>query len=102
MSNKCQPQVSSPQPSPPERSDDGIPVENNHLSEAEAYNRAFYHSGPLGQFLLIMLVAFLSLLMFAFALEGITSQFNMIAASSFGMHSEIGAISTASELINGI
>lgn len=103
MSNKCQPHVSTPQPSPPERSDaDDNPVDNIRLSEAEAYNRAFYHSGPLGQFLLIMLVAFLSLLMFAFALEGITSQFNMIAASSFGMHSEIGAISTASELINGI
>ena len=88
MSNKCQPHVSTPQPSPPERSDaDDNPVDNIRLSEAEAYNRAFYHSGPLGQFLLIMLVAFLSLLMFAFALEGITSQFNMIAASSFGMHS---------------
>lgn len=49
-----------------------------------------------------MLIAFLSLLMFAFSLEGITSQFNMIAASSFGMHSEIGAINTASEIINGI
>ena len=103
MFSKCRPHVSSLQPSPPETSDpNGSPVDNIHLSEAEAYNRAFYHSGPLGQLLLIMLIAFLSLLMFAFSLEGITSQFNMIAASSFGMHSEIGAINTASEIINGI
>lgn len=103
MFSKCQPHVSSLQPSPRETSDpNGSPVDNIHLSEAEAYNRAFYHSGALGQLLLILLIAFLSLLMFAFSLEGITSQFNMIAASSFGMHSEIGAINTASEIINGI
>lgn len=128
MSNKCQPHVLLSQPSPPERPDANISTldkagayasqnnaksdfetgtpQNHHdntpLSEAEAYNRALYHSGALGQLLLIILIAFLSLLMFAFALEGITSQFNMIAASSFDMHSEIGAINTASELINGI
>lgn len=103
MFSKCRPHVSSLQPSPRETSDpNGSPVDNIHLSEAEAYNRAFYHSGALGQLLLILLIAFLSLLMFAFSLEGITSQFNMIAASSFGMHSEIGAINTASEIINGI
>lgn len=72
------------------------------VSKVEAFNRVLYQSGS-GKFLLITLVVSIGLTMFAYALDqGITSQFNVIAASSFGHHAEIGTINTASQIIRAI
>lgn len=53
--------------------------------------------------MLITLVVSIGLTMFAYALDqGITSQFNTMAASAFSMHAELGAINTASQIIRAI
>ena len=76
---------------------------NSDPRSVEAFHRVLYHSGASGRFLLITIIFSLSLTMFVYALDGgITSQFDIIAASSFNKHAEVGAVNTASTLINGI
>lgn len=73
------------------------------VSSVEAFNRVLYHSGKRGKVLLITLVFSIGLTMFAYALDqGITSQFNTMATSSFSMHAELGAVNTASQIIRAI
>jgi hypothetical protein len=73
------------------------------VSKVEAFNRVLYNSGGSGKLLLITLVLSIGLNMFAYALDqGITSQFNVIAASSFGHHAEIGTVNTASQIIRAV
>ncbi|CAG8109384.1 unnamed protein product [Penicillium salamii] len=73
------------------------------VSSVEAFNRVLYHSGKKGKVLLITLVFSIGLTMFAYALDqGITSQFNTMATSSFSMHAELGAVNTASQIIRAI
>lgn len=73
------------------------------VSKVEAFNKVLYHSGKSGKILLITLVVSIGLTMFAYALDqGITSQFNTMAASAFSMHAELGAINTASQIIRAI
>lgn len=70
------------------------------VSKVEAFNKVLYHSGKSGKLLLITLVNFIGLTMFAYALDqGITCQFNTMAASSLSMHAELGAVNTASQII---
>lgn len=69
----------------------------------EALNKVLYHSGHAGILLLTIIVISLGLTLFAYALDGgITPQFDIIAASSFNMHAQIGAINTASSIISGV
>lgn len=73
------------------------------LGPVEASHKVLYESGLSGKILLAILVLSLSLTMFVYALDGgITPQFDIIAASSFSMHAQVGAVNTASTLINGI
>lgn len=73
------------------------------ISKVEAFNKALYRSGPSGRILLYVLVVSLGLTMFAYALDqGITYQFNAIAASAFSHHAELGAVNTASAIIRAI
>lgn len=73
------------------------------ISKVEAFNKALYRSGPSGRLLLYVLVVSLGLTMFAYALDqGITYQFNALAASAFSHHSELGAVNTASSIIRAI
>lgn len=73
------------------------------VSKVEAFNRVLYHSGPSGKMLLLTLVVSIGLTMFAYALDqGITSQFNTMATSSFSMHAELGAVNTASQIIRAV
>ncbi|KAJ5165893.1 siderophore-dependent iron transporter [Penicillium capsulatum] len=73
------------------------------VSKVEAFNRVLYHAGPSGKMLLLTLVVSIGLTMFAYALDqGITSQFNTMATSSFSMHAELGAVNTASQIIRAI
>lgn len=69
----------------------------------EAFHKVLYGSGLSGRILHAILVLSLSLTMFVYALDGgITPQFDIIASSSFSMHAQVGAVNTASMLINGI
>ncbi|KAI7663834.1 hypothetical protein KC318_g8095, partial [Hortaea werneckii] len=73
------------------------------ISKVEAFNKALYRSGASGRLLLYVLVVSLGLTMFAYALDqGITYQFNAIAASAFSHHAELGAVNTASAIIRAI
>ncbi|KAM0714484.1 hypothetical protein Q7P37_010271 [Cladosporium fusiforme] len=73
------------------------------ISKVEAFNKALYRSGTSGKLLLYVLVLSLGLSMFAYALDqGITYQFNAIAASAFSHHAELGAVNTASAIIRAI
>lgn len=73
------------------------------VSKVEAFNKALYRSGPSGKLMLYVLVLSLALTMMAYALDqGITSQFNAIAASAFSHHAELGAVNTATSIIRAI
>lgn len=72
------------------------------VRKVEAFNKALYSSSS-GKILLYTLAASIGLTMFAYALDqGITYNFTIIAASAFGHHSQIGAITTASQIIRGV
>lgn len=73
------------------------------VRKVEAFNKVLYQSGRSGKLLLVTLVLSIGLTMFGYALDqGITSQFTVIAASTFDRHAEIGAINTASQIIRGV
>ncbi|KAL1888444.1 hypothetical protein Sste5346_009561 [Sporothrix stenoceras] len=74
------------------------------VSRVEAFNKVLYQSGRKGKILLWMLGISIFLTMFVYALDqGITSSiFSTLAASTFGVHSQIGTVSTASQIIRAI
>lgn len=73
------------------------------VTKVEAFNRVLYNSGKAGKITLIVLVISLGLTMFAYALDqGITYQFNAIAASAFSHHAELGAVNAATAIIRAI
>lgn len=79
------------------------PTECPTSTTVEALNKVLYHSGHTGLLLLAIIVTSLGLTLFAYALDGgITPQFDIIAASSFEMHAQIGAINTATSIISGV
>lgn len=79
------------------------PTECSTSTTVEALNKVLYHSGHAGLLLLTIIVISLGLTLFAYALDGgITPQFDIIAASSFNMHAQIGAINTATSIISGV
>ncbi|KHN96180.1 Major facilitator superfamily domain, general substrate transporter [Metarhizium album ARSEF 1941] len=74
------------------------------VNRVEAFNRQLYQSGKRGKLLLWLLAISIGLTMFAYALDmGITTGiFSTLATSSFGVHSELGAVSTASQIIRAV
>nr|ACV31217.1 major facilitator superfamily siderophore-iron transporter [Sporothrix schenckii] len=74
------------------------------VSRVEAFNKVLYRSGKKGKVLLWLLGISIFLTMFVYALDqGITSTiFSTLAASTFGVHSQIGTVSTASQIIRAI
>lgn len=86
-----------------EKGDELAPESHDASGSFEALNKVIYHSGLSGRLFLITIIVSLGLTMFVYALDqGITPQFDMIAASSFAMHAQLGAVNTASTLISGI
>ncbi|KAK7409431.1 hypothetical protein QQX98_008392 [Neonectria punicea] len=74
------------------------------VSRVEAFNKVLYQSGKSGKILLWLLGVSIGLTMFAYALDqGITSSiFTTMASSTFGQHSSLAAVSTASQIIRAI
>ncbi|KAF7562603.1 hypothetical protein G7046_g1519 [Stylonectria norvegica] len=74
------------------------------VSKVEAFNKVLYQSGRSGKILLWLLGISIGLTMFAYALDqGITSTiFTTMASSTFGQHSQLAAVSTASQIIRAI
>lgn len=74
------------------------------VSKVEAFNKVLYQSGKSGKILLWLLGISIGLTMFAYALDqGITSTiFTTMATSTFGQHSSLAAVSTASQIIRAI
>ncbi|KUI54240.1 Siderophore iron transporter 3 [Cytospora mali] len=74
------------------------------VSKVEAFNKVLYQSGPTGKILLWLLGVSIGLTMFAYALDqGITSTiFTTMASSTFGQHSSLAAVSTASQIVRAI
>ena len=73
------------------------------IGHVEAYHKVLYHTGPSGRLFLFTIIVSLGLTMSAYAIDqGITPQFNLIAASSFSRHAQLGVVTTASTLISGI
>lgn len=74
------------------------------VSRVEAFNKVLYQSGKSGKVLLWLLGASIGLTMFAYALDqGITTTiFTTMASSTFGQHSQLAAVSTASQVIRAI
>ncbi|KAK7729788.1 hypothetical protein SLS53_009204 [Cytospora paraplurivora] len=74
------------------------------VSKVEAFNKVLYQSGPTGKILLWLLGVSIGLTMFAYALDqGITSSiFTTMASSTFGEHSSLAAVSTASQIVRAI
>ncbi|KAF4981720.1 hypothetical protein FZEAL_2522 [Fusarium zealandicum] len=74
------------------------------VSRVEAFNKVLYQSGRSGKVLLWLLGVSIGLTMFAYALDqGITTTvFNLMASSTFGQHSSLAAVSTASQIIRAI
>lgn len=74
------------------------------VSKVEAFNRVLYQSGPKGKILLWLLGLSIGLTMFVYALDqGITTSiFTTMATSTFGQHSSLAAVSTASQIIRAI
>jgi MFS family permease len=74
------------------------------VSRVEAFNKAMYQSGETGKILLWLLGISIWLTMFAYALDmGITTSiFGTLATSTFGLHSQLGAVNTASQIIRAI
>ncbi|KAB8264271.1 major facilitator superfamily domain-containing protein [Aspergillus pseudonomiae] len=77
--------------------------ENAGSSSVAGLNEVFYRTGLTGHLFLVVIIISLGLTMFVYAMdEGVTQQFTLIAASSFSMHAQLGAVNTASTVINGI
>lgn len=74
------------------------------VSRVEAFNKVLYKSGRSGKILLWLLGISVGLTMFAFALDqGITTNiFTTMATSTFGKHSALAAVNTASQIIRAI
>lgn len=74
------------------------------VGRVEAFNKATYRSGKTGKVLLWLLGISIWLTMFAYALDmGITTSiFGTLATSTFGLHSQLGAVNTASQIIRAI
>lgn len=74
------------------------------VSRVEAFNKVLYQSGKSGKVLLWLLGVSIGLTMFAYALDmGITTPvFTTMASSFFGLHSELAAVATASQIIRAI
>ncbi|KAF9872848.1 hypothetical protein CkaCkLH20_09711 [Colletotrichum karsti] len=74
------------------------------VSRVEAFNKVLYQSGKSGKVILWLLGISIGLTMFAYALDqGITySIFTTMASSTFGQHSSLAAVSTASQIIRAI
>lgn len=74
------------------------------VSKVEAFNKVLYQSGKSGKILLWLLGVSIGLTMFAYALDqGITfGVFTTMASSTFGKHSQLAAVSTASQIIRAI
>ena len=74
------------------------------VSRVEAFNKVLYQSGRSGKILLWLVGISIGLTMFAYAFDmGLTSSvFNTMASSTFGQHSQLAAISTASQIIRAI
>lgn len=74
------------------------------VSRVEAFNKVLYQSGKSGKILLWLLGSSIGLTMFAYALDqGITSTiFTTMASSTFGKHSSLAAVSTASQIIRAV
>ncbi|KAE8343386.1 hypothetical protein BDV24DRAFT_129168 [Aspergillus arachidicola] len=86
-----------------QRDDQSPERENAGFGSVEGFNKVLYHTGLTGRLLLVTIIISLGLTMFVYAMdEGVTQQFTMIAASSFNMHAQLGAVNTASTVINGI
>ena len=91
-------------------SDLGEPVERvatnaqQGVTKVEVFNKVLYQSGPTGKLLLWLLGVSIGLTMFAYALDqGITSTiFTTMASSTFGQHSSLAAVSTASQIVRAI
>ncbi|KKY30610.1 putative siderophore iron [Diaporthe ampelina] len=91
-------------------SDLGEPVERvatnaqQGVTKVEVFNKVLYQSGPTGKILLWLLGVSIGLTMFAYALDqGITSTiFTTMASSTFGQHSSLAAVSTASQIVRAI
>ncbi|OJJ88618.1 uncharacterized protein ASPGLDRAFT_117082 [Aspergillus glaucus CBS 516.65] len=76
---------------------------NVALGKVEAFNKVLNQSGRSGKVLRGIIVVSIGLTMFAYALgQGITPQFDVMATSSFGKHAQIGAVNTASQIINAV
>ncbi|KAE8361478.1 major facilitator superfamily domain-containing protein [Aspergillus caelatus] len=76
---------------------------NAGFRSVEGLNKVFHNTGLTGRLFLVTIIISLGLTMFVYAMdEGVTQQFTMVAASSFDMHAQLGAVNTASTLINGI
>ncbi|KAE8373865.1 major facilitator superfamily domain-containing protein [Aspergillus bertholletiae] len=73
------------------------------VSSVEGMNQVLHHTGLAGRLLLVTIIVSLGLTVCVYAFDGgVTQQFTMIAASSFSMHAQLGAVNTASTVINGI
>lgn len=74
------------------------------VSRVEAFNKVLYQSGKKGKMLLWLLGVSIGLTMFAYALDmGITTAiFGTLAASTFKVHSQLGTVNTAAQIIRAI
>ncbi|KAK3185584.1 hypothetical protein K4F52_005684 [Lecanicillium sp. MT-2017a] len=74
------------------------------VSRVEAFNKVLYQSGRAGRVLLWLLGLSIGLTMFGYALDlGLTTAvFNTMASSTFGLHSQLGAVATASQIIRSV
>ncbi|KAF5672723.1 major facilitator superfamily transporter [Fusarium denticulatum] len=74
------------------------------VGRVEAFNKVLYQSGKKGKILLWLLGISIGLTMFAYALDmGITTTiFGTLAASTFGVHSQLGTVNTAGQIIRAI
>lgn len=74
------------------------------VSKVEAFNRVLYKSGRSGKLLLWALAVSIMITMFVYALDqGITTTvFSAMATSTFGLHENLAAVSTASQIIRAI
>ncbi|KAF2177083.1 hypothetical protein K469DRAFT_742693 [Zopfia rhizophila CBS 207.26] len=73
------------------------------VKKVERFSAVLYNSDRSGRILHFILIGSTGLTMFAYALDqDITGQFNVIAASSFWHHAEVGAVNTASQIIRTI
>ncbi|RVX70626.1 hypothetical protein B0A52_05278 [Exophiala mesophila] len=90
--------------------EEGKPIQPNTIptsigvSKVEAFNKVLHQSGRSGKILLWLLGVSIGLTMFAYAIDqGITyGIFSTMASSTFGQHSSLAAVGTASQIIRAI